>query len=1281
MSSAPFSRRSQAIPALLASSVMLAPLRAAELVQLDATALGLADGSEVAVIANPGSAGPFTTVAGSVITASHPSNNDPSAYIQGIEFDGGDKMTAAVLAPTLGLSGNQVHSVRAWVWNADLSSEETIVAWGRRGGSPFGSNCGFHQGTSSSYGAVGHWGAGHDVAYGDLNGTDISATAGRWTNLAYTFDGSTSRVYIDGQLSNSKDHGELAIHGESNPLALGAENEAGSATTTPVPFTGTIARVEVLDEVLSAQQIEDAYDLESPQFDDGSSPGGPVAAADDAVTLHHGGQFRLDVAANDTGALDLASLQVTSGPASGNAVAHPDGTIFYQHSLGSPASDSLDYEISDSSGTSTATATVDITFTASPRFDSDFAKFPAEAPSTVYELVDAFPGLGFDSPHGFDTVTGEVPRLFIAEGAGRVQMIPDMRLQPATKVEVLDLTSLVKFEETERALKGIAVHPDWPDNGYIYLTYNTADDRVHVTRFTCSTSPPYTADINSRQVLIDQDSDQEIHTIAHCHFGPDGYLYVGFGDDGDQEDLGDNSQHIDRNFWSSIIRIDVDKKPGSLVPNPNPAPGPDPGGTNNDGDLVIPRVGGGTSGEAHFAIPPDNPFVGVTSFNGVALDPNQVRTEILLMGQRNPWSFSPEDHDGDGSVDELWVGDVSHGTREELSIYPFPLVDGGTYGGNGGWAWRESITEGYRSGDLLNGAEESAANFVEPYWTYPRGNGPFEGRSVIAGFLYRGDSMPGLQGKFIMGDFSSGNLWALTRGAEGPEVERLGGEKGLLAFELDPTNGDILVLDRGAGGFHTDQGVATIKRLTLGDDAREFPVNLSETGFFADLATLGPQPGGIAYDPNLRFWSDFAEKRRWFLIRNDSDTIGYSRDEPWTFPEGMVWAKHFDMPTEWESFTRMIGGAPVTDRRPVPGSPRRRLETRFLVRDAAGTYGVSYRWRNVNAGLQDEADLSGSSGESFEVDLMLDSAPTSVVWTIPSRSSCLSCHNPAAGHALSFHTRQLNGEGSIAESSGNFIGLLASAGYLAGMADDPATLPRHLRPDEDQFSLEARVRSYIDVNCSYCHRPGGGSGGVWDGRAHLPLSLTGLVNEPPAHPPLVPGDLLVDPGSIIHSLLYTRAAAANGYDRMPPLATTELDLEGLELLAEWIGSEVQEYPDYDSWRIAHFGDAFSAEGERDANPDGDPSDNELEWLTNTHPLDRLDHWSPTMMLHDGMVSFEYPGLGNRRVRAFQSTNLTDWHLWPAAGNDGIPRPSGQPQVLELPAIGDAEYFRFEVEEN
>ena len=163
------------------------------------------------------------------------------------------------------------------MWNPDIAAEEAIVSWGHRGG-PDGSNMGFHQGTNGSFGAVGHWG-GPDVGYGN-GGADINDTLGRWANLALTFDGDETKVFIDGVLNNTDPHGALAPHETFNdnvtpvPLAIGSEHNGDNVNSNPISFSGTIARVQVFNVVRSNEEILEAFEAESPYFFDGI-PEGP----------------------------------------------------------------------------------------------------------------------------------------------------------------------------------------------------------------------------------------------------------------------------------------------------------------------------------------------------------------------------------------------------------------------------------------------------------------------------------------------------------------------------------------------------------------------------------------------------------------------------------------------------------------------------------------------------------------------------------------------------------------------------------------------------------------------------------------------------------------------------------------------------------------------------------------------------------------------------------------------------------------------------------------------
>ncbi|MFP6896306.1 MAG: LamG-like jellyroll fold domain-containing protein [Roseibacillus sp.] len=240
----------------------------ASIVNVDATGLGLTDGDAIASVANSGSAGLFSTVTGNVTAASHPANNNPGVMIQGLGFNNGEaRMNSAVTSASVGLSGNASYSITSWVWNPAFGNEEAIVAWGNRGG-PNGTNAGFHQGTHAGFGAVGHWGDGPDTGWGN-NGDDIDVSIARWTHLSLTFDGNESRLFIDGVLSNSEIIGAINVHGGTNVISIGSENNNGSTTATPIAFSGTIAQLQVWDTTLTDQDVMDNYNERAALFVDG----------------------------------------------------------------------------------------------------------------------------------------------------------------------------------------------------------------------------------------------------------------------------------------------------------------------------------------------------------------------------------------------------------------------------------------------------------------------------------------------------------------------------------------------------------------------------------------------------------------------------------------------------------------------------------------------------------------------------------------------------------------------------------------------------------------------------------------------------------------------------------------------------------------------------------------------------------------------------------------------------------------------------------------------------
>jgi glucose/arabinose dehydrogenase len=731
-------------------------------------------------------------------------------------------------------------------------------------------------------------------------------------------------------------------------------------------------------------------------------------------------------------------------------------------------------------------------------------RVPANPPPSTFTTERVFAPLTFTQPVAVVTPPGETRRLFVVEKTGRIALIPDVTAAPPTRLVFLDLSARVSTGggNDERGVLALAFHPQFAANGFFYVWWTTnattaAGNGLHnrLSRFRVSAANPNAADPASEQPLLTQFDEAGNHNGGQLAFGPDGYLYLCLGDEGGANDQYNNSQRLDRDFFAGVIRIDVDRRPGSLAPNAHPA------------------VHANT-----YAVPPDNPWVGATTFNGAAVNPAAVRTEFWAVGLRNPWRMA-----FDSATGRLWLGDVGQGTREEIDV----IVRGGNYG----WSYREGFIAGPRG----NPPAAASATFLAPIWDYPN---PAQGSSVTGGIVYRGARLPGLVGKYVFGDFVSGRIWALEPDGDRPvsadRVQQLVIDGGVSSFGLNPATDDLLI---------TDLTENAIKRLVPAapGTGTTWPALLSATGAFSNLATLAPAPGVVAYEPNVSFWSDHARKRRWFALQDATSVFGFSADGAWALPVGAVWVKHFDLET-----TRGVSAT------------ARRIETRFLVKTATGIHGATYRWNDA----QTDATLVPEEGADTTITVTENNATRPQTWRFPSRAECLTCHTQAGGFALSFNTRQLN--------RADFLATLAAAGYLSSPTTPAAaTLPALAPADHPTASLEWRVRSYLDANCASCHQPGGPALGHWDARSSIPLALANLINGPLIDNAGDPANRVIAPGDAAHSRILQRIAARDP-GQMPPLATNERDLAGESLLAQWIASLASPPPPQPAARLINL---------------------------------------------------------------------------------------------------------------
>jgi uncharacterized repeat protein (TIGR03806 family) len=838
---------------------------------------------------------------------------------------------------------------------------------------------------------------------------------------------------------------------------------------------------------------------------------------------------------------------------------------------------------------------------------------------SIYVLKDAFPNLQFNSPIAAVTPPGETNRLFVVERAGRIIEIAD--LQNPTANVFMDISDHVASDWENKKVEGLtslAFHPDYAHNGRFFVTYTTTSTTAlgsgnhnRLSEFHVSRSPHLGAP-QSEVPLITQFDRGDGHNFNCVAFGPDGYLYMSTGDEGDGGNGDDfhNSQKIDGNFFSGILRIDVDKRAGNLQPNAHPA------------------INSGT-----YLVPADNPWVGATSFDNLPVNPQAVRTEFYAVGLRNPWRFS-----FDPLTQEIYEGDVGQHKREEINIIE--------KGGNYGWSFREGTVVGPK------GEPPPDLDLRAPIVEYPTGFGPFEGYSVTGGVVYRGQRIPSLYGAYIFADYVSGNIWSVKyeNGQANDWRQLLTSTNGIASFGYDPANSDVLVIG------HTSGKIYRLDYIGI-DDGGDIPQTLADTGIFKDTPNLTLKDGFIGYDVNTPFWSDGALKRRWFAMLR-SGNIEEGPNGTWTFPDGTIWVKHFDL--------ELKTGDP---------SSRKRVETRVLVKNSKGVYGVTYRW----AGSTENAALVPPEGMTDTFNISENGKTRSLTWKYPSRQECLTCHTPAGGYALGFNLAQLNGDFNYGSLTTNQLWAITDAGYFSKPPTNYSLLPSYASVDDQTVSREYRVRSYLAVNCAYCHQPGGTGRSKWDGRGNVDLWHTGLINGELNDSRGNPAARVVVPGDISNSMLHQRIVEGGTY-HMPPLGSASIDAQFEALLSGWIREDVPKAKTFEDWQTANFGSSTAAGAGPDADPDKDGLPNYGEYLLGTNPKDAKSHWRATLAPGATQSVLSFPSVVNRAIIVETSLDVVNgpWAPLPDPANKLAFPAAAKPTSLTVPSDADRKYFRFKV---
>jgi len=862
---------------------------------------------------------------------------------------------------------------------------------------------------------------------------------------------------------------------------------------------------------------------------------------------------------------------------------------------------------------------------------------PASLPSaSQFTTENALGTRTFSSPMVVTSVRGETNRLFVAERAGTIKVVSSLVAPIPAPTAYLSLSNVLGSGETfntqgENGFLSLVFHPAFSTNRTLFVYYSFTRSESGSTKYfqrlhrivvnSATSNAPAIESHGALLTIVDRATN---HNGGDLDFGPDGYLYLSLGDEGDGGDSFDNARFINQRydppnvlrtgFWGQMLRLDVDQRPGSLAPQSH----------QQDSSTFPSAVHAGT-----YRIPPDNPFIGFNSWHGQTIDPATVRTEIWATGLRNPfrWSF-------DVPTGRLFLGDVGQNAYEEINI----IEKGGDYG----WSWRE----GKQVYSNPPNPKTPPAGFApkEPIFDYGRGLG----NCVTGGAVYRGNRLTELYGAYVYAD-TSGEIMALRQNGATWTNQIIGTLGSIYDFGYDPRDGDLL--------FCSGNSVNRLVRSSPTGDLP--PSTLSALGAFSNLTTLQPHAGIVPYEVNVPFWSDHALKRRWFSIRNTTDDVTYSRDENWTLPTGMVWIKHFDLET---NRTNNVG---------VPSSSRK-LETRVLVKTASATYGLSYRWRAD----QSDADLVAEGGMNDPISVTVDGSQTTQTWRFPSRSECMTCHTPAGGHALSFNTRQLNRDNLYGAQTLNQIAALNGAGYFSNAVDEVHTLPAFAKADDASQSLEWRARSYFAVNCSQCHQPGGPASGNWDARATVATDAANIVNGMLLNNYGDGANRFVAPGDPLHSVALRRIQGIPS--RMPPIGSNEIDQGAINLLTAWINQDLPTRESFAEWQVAEFGSPLPPRAAPDEDPDGDGLTNRMEYLVGGHPEVPT---SPSVLKIQSLdntlrIDFSLPPNRSMVIETSETLLPGSWKAWDVEGNSPVFPATGGPRMLEFPMPGaSGQFFR------
>jgi len=327
----------------------------------------------------------------------------------------------------------------------------------------------------------------------------------------------------------------------------------------------------------------------------------------------------------------------------------------------------------------------------------------ALAASSAFTIGLELVSSGLSAPVHVTNAGDSSGRLFVIEQAGTVRVIKNGALLGAP---YLNITAQVACC-SEQGLLSIAFDPDFQATRTFYLNYTNLAGNTVIERYTVADATADVANVVSHNVVLTIDQPEANHNGGQLQFGPnDNYLYIGMGDGG-----GGGDQH------------------GPI------------GNAQNPAVLLGKMLRINVRGVPTYTIPATNPFTQTVGY----------RPEIWALGVRNPWRFAFDRANGD-----LFIGDVGQDCYEEIDYQPGNSAGGQNYG------WRQM--EGLHPFNLNNFNDCNRAPITPAGLTLPVAEIAHpDGEAIVGGYVYRGNSFPGIQGKYFFADEVTGRLWSMER--------------------------------------------------------------------------------------------------------------------------------------------------------------------------------------------------------------------------------------------------------------------------------------------------------------------------------------------------------------------------------------------------------------------------------------------------------------------------------------------------------------------------------------